>query len=183
MGGRGLGEEGVNGIVGVKFAVAGLAIETMKFEMLVELGKADEAFKRGRAHLGDVFEFHVVGDECFDLVDVVVGEAEAAGEDISHADADVDVAVKADAVAGFRGRAKGGGFADIVQKDAPGKSGRDASGKAFEHEEGVDPDVTFRMKLRWLLNTLQSGDFRQEFGEKAEFVEEFEAAAGGAFGE
>jgi len=118
-----LGQEGADGVVGVEFAVAGLAIESVEFEVFVELGEADEAFEGGLAHLGDIFELHVIGDEGFDLVGVVVGKAKTAAEVIGHADADIDVAVEANAVASFGGRAKGGGLADIVQQDAPGKCG------------------------------------------------------------
>ena len=120
MSGRGLGQEGVNGIVGVEFAVAGLAIEAVKFEVLLEPGEADKAFEGGLAHLGDVFELHVVGDEGFDLVGVVVGEAETAAKIIGHADADVDMAVEANAIAGFGGRPESRGLADVVKKNAPG---------------------------------------------------------------
>ena len=123
MGGRGLGQESANGVVGVEFAVAGLAIEAVKFEVLLEPGEADKAFEGGLAHLGDVFELHVIGDEGLDLFGVVVGEAQTAAEVIGHADADVDMAVEANAVASFGGRAKGGGLADIVQQHTPGECG------------------------------------------------------------
>lgn len=98
-----MGEEGADRVVGVEFAVAGLAIEAVKFKVFVELGEADEALQGGLAHLGDVFKLHVVGDEGFDLLGVVVGEAEAAAKVIGHTDADIDVVVKTDAVAGFGG--------------------------------------------------------------------------------
>ena len=177
-----MGEKGANGVVGVEFAVAGLAIEAVEFEVFVELREADEALKGGLTHLADVFKLHVVGDEGFDLVGVVIGEAEAAAEGIGHADADLDVAVKADAIAGFRARPKGGRFADVVKENAPCQGWRDFRGKAFEHEKGVDPDVAFGVELRGLGDAFHGGDFGKQFAEKAEFVEEFETTAGGSFG-
>ncbi len=116
-----MGQEGADGVVGVEFAVAGLAIESVEFEVFVELGEADEAFKGGLAHLGDIFELHVIGDEGFDLVGVVVGKAKTAAEVIGHADANVDVAIKADAVPGFRSGTEGRRLADVMEQDAPGK--------------------------------------------------------------
>ena len=47
----------------------------------------------------------------------------------------------------------------------------------------MDPDVAFGVKLRGLLDTLHAFDFGEEFVEEAGFMEEFEAAAGSAFGE
>src|ERR1700731_3550450 len=91
--------------------------------------------------------------------------------------------VEADAVAGFGGWAEGGRLADVVKQYTPGKRGRGPGGETLEHEEGVDPDVAFGMELRRLRHAFQGGDFGEQFGEEAEFVEEFEAAAGGAFGE
>ena len=177
-----MGQEGSNGVVSIEFAVAGLAIEAVEFEVFVELGKTDEAFEGGSAHLGDVFELHVIGDEGFDLVGVVIGEAEAAAETIGHADADLDVAIEADAVTRLGGGAEGGGLADVVEQDAPGKSGRNSGGKAFEHEEGVDPDVALGMELLGLRNSFQSADFRENFGEQTKLVKEFKSAASGTFG-
>jgi hypothetical protein len=176
-------QKGADGLVRVKFAVAGLAIEAVKFKMFVKLRKADKALEGGLAHLGDIFELHVIGDEGLDLIGVVIREAEAAAEGIGHADAHADMIVEADAVAGFRGWAKSGRFANVVKQNAPGKRRRGSGGKAFEHEEGVDPDVTFGMELRRLGDAFHGGDFGQQFRKEAEFVEELEATAGGAFGE
>src|ERR1700676_1994907 len=112
-----------------------------------------------------------------------VGKAKAAAEVIGHADADVDVVVEADAIAGFGDGAESGGLADIVKQDAPGKCGRGSSRDTLEHEKGVEPDVTFGVKLGRLWNAFHGGDFGEKCNEEAEFVEEFEAVAGGPFGE
>ena len=178
-----MGPKGADGVVGVEFAVAGLAIEAVKFEVFLELRKADEALEGGLTHLGDVFELHVVGDEGFDLVGVVVGKTETAAELVGHADPDVHVAVETDTVSGFRGGAERGGLAEVMEKDAPGECGRNSRRQALQHEKGVDPDVTFGMELRRLRDTFHGGDFRENFGEDVEFVEEFEGAARGAFSE
>ena len=178
-----MGQEGADGVVGVEFAMAGLAIEAMEFEVFVKLRKADEALEGGLAHLGDVFELHVIGDESFNLVGVVVGKTETTAEVIGHADADVDVVVEADTVSGFRGGAEGGRLADVMKQDAPGECGRNLAGKTLEHEQGVDPDVAFGMKLRGLRDAFHGGDFGKNFSEEAEFIEKFKRAAGGALSE
>ena len=178
-----MGTKGADGIVGIEFAMARLAIEAVKFEVFIELRKTDEALEGGLAHLGDVFELHVIGDESLDLVGVVVGKTKTSAEGIRHADADLDVAIETDTVPGFRGGTEGGRLADVMKKDAPGECGRNSSRKVFEHEKGVDPDVTLGMKLRRLRNTLQGGDFRENFGEEAPFVQKLEGAPGRPFRE
>ena len=135
--------------------------------MFVELGEADEALEGGLAHLGNVLELHVIGDESFDLVGVVVGKAETTAEIVGHADANFDMAVEADTVSGFRSGAEGGRLADVMKQDAPGKCGRNSRRKIFEHEEGVDPDVTLGMKLRRLRDAFHGGDFGKHFSEEA----------------
>ena len=62
--------------------------------------QAEEALQRGLLHLQDVAEAHVVLDQRDDLRGVVVGEAQARENFLGDADADLDVAVEADAVAG-----------------------------------------------------------------------------------
>src|SRR5260370_42690324 len=106
----------------------------MEFEMFVKLRKADETLEGGLAHLGDVFELHMIGDEGFDLVGVVIGKAETTAEGIGHADADVDVAVEADTVSGFRGGAEGGRRADVMKQEAPEEGGRSFGVKTPETE-------------------------------------------------
>ena len=178
-----MSQEGANGVVGVEFAVAGSTIEAVKFEVLLELREADKTFESGLAHLGDVLELHVVGDKGLDQFGVFVGEAQASAKLIGHADADVDVVVEADTVSGFRGGAEGGRLADVMKQDAPGEGGRNLGGKTLEHEQGVDPDVAFGMKLRGLRDAFHGGDFGKNFSEEAEFIEKFKRAAGGALSE
>ena len=47
----------------------------------------------------------------------------------------------------------------------------------------MDPDVTFGVELRRLLDTFHPGDFRKDLDEEVGVVEEFEGAARMAFGE
>ena len=110
----------------------------------------------------------------------VVGEAETAADVRGHGDPHLHMAVKADAVGSF---AKGGRLADIVQKRAPSEGRRAAGLQFFEKQEGMDPDVALGMELRRLLDALHPCDFRQNLDEEAGFVEQFEGAAGVAFGE
>jgi hypothetical protein len=181
--GRRLGKEAADEFVILKLAVAGAAIEAMKLEMLLEAGQADEALQGSGTHLKNVLETKMVRDEGADLRGVVIRKAQAAADFLGHARADLDVPIKADAIAGMRGRSEGGRFADIVKKDAPGEGGRNAGGQAFEHHQGVNPNVTFGMKLGRLGHALHAGNLWEDEGEQAGLVEELKAAAGGAFGE
>ena len=163
--------------------MAGKAVETVKFEVFGEFRKADEALEGGGAHLGDVFEFHVIGDERFDLIGFVIGEAQTSAYVLDHGNADIHVAVEADAVAGFGSGAKGGRLADVVEERSPGECGRGLGGEILKHKEGVDPDVALGMILRRLGHVFHGGDFREDLREQVEFIEKFERAAGGALGE
>lgn len=172
-----------DGVVSVEFPVAGEAVEAVQFEVFIESPQAHEAFQRGGPHLADVFELHVVGNQGKHLFGVVIGETQATANLLSHADTDLDVAIEANAIAGFRSGAEGGRLTDVMKKRAPGERGRRLCREPFQHEQCVDPHVAFRMILRRLRNIFHSGDFRKEFGKKAEFVEEFEGGTRGAFGE
>ena len=155
----------------------------MQLEMLVEAVQPDEALERGGLHLRDVLEAQVVGDQRGDLRGILIRESEPPANLLRHARADLDVLVEPDAAVGPGGRREGGRLADVVQQDAPGQSWRAAGGKAFEHHERVNPDVSFGMKLRRLLDALHPRDFGQKLGQQPRFVEQLEAAARGAFGE
>ena len=76
----------------------GGAVQAVEGEVLVEAGQAQEALQGRLAHLHDVAEAHVVFDEREDLRGLFVGEAQAREDGFGDADADLDVAVEADAV-------------------------------------------------------------------------------------
>ena len=80
-------------------------------------------------------------------------------------------------------RRKVGGLADVVEQRAPGEGERAAGLELIEKQQGVDPDVALGVELRRLVDAFHARDFRQDFGEQAGFVEQFEGAAGMAFGE
>ena len=129
--GRGLGFVlGAGEVVERQVAVGGGGVDAMQFQVLVEARQAKEALQRGLLHLQDVAEAHVVLDQREDLRGVVVGEAQAREDILGDADADLDVAVEADAVAGNRRirRLIGRGLADVVQQRAPRQRWRAAGG-------------------------------------------------------
>lgn len=167
-----------DGVVAGEGALAGEEVEAVELEEGVEDGLADEALEGGAGHAGGVDEAHVLGGEGDDRIDSLVGIAEA-GEDVAgERGADAVVAGEADAVLkGLRG-----GLADVVEEGGEGEFERWGF-EALEEAEGVDPDIAFGVELGRLADALHPGDLGEDFGEQAGFVEEFEAAAGMAFGE
>jgi len=163
--------------------MAGQAIEAVQLEVLGKCGQANEALESGFAHLGDILEFHVIGDEGQDLRGVVIGETQPLANHGGHFHAHLDVAIEADAVSRGGGRAKCGRLADVVKENTPGQRGRGSGGEVREHQAGVNPNVALRMILGRLRYTFHSGDFRQELLEKAGIVQKLKAAACGAFRE
>ena len=116
---------------------------------------------------------------------VVVGEAQARDDVFGDADADLNVAVEADAVAGDRRvrRLIRGGLANVVQQCTPGQRCGATGRELFQHQHGVDPYIAFRMELGRLGDAAQADDLGQDAGEQAELVEQLEAACGAALGE
>jgi hypothetical protein len=127
-----------------------------------------------------VGEAHVVLDEGEDLSGFIVGEAESAADFRSHGDADFNVAVEADAVGGAT---EGGRLADVVEESSPGQGDGAVGLQLIEKKKGVGEDVAFGVVLRGLFNTFHAGDFGEDLRKERGFIEEFEGAAGAAFGE
>ena len=80
--------------------------------MLFEFRHAEEAFYFALAHVGHVFEAHVVVDQGFYLFDDRMGMAQAIEQGVRDFDALFDMAIEADAI----GNAKRGGLADVVEQ-------------------------------------------------------------------
>src|ERR1051326_3115815 len=146
--------------------------------MLLEPIEAQHALERAFAHFVDVLEAHVIGDQRHHLVDLRIGESEAAEDLAGDSFAELDVAVEANAV----GDAEGSRLADVVQQDAEGEFGRRRP-QAFQHDQRMSPDIAFGMKLGRLLDAFHGGDFGENIAEQTGFIEQFKAAASSAFGE
>ncbi len=155
----------------------------MQLEMLREAVKPNEALQRSRLHLRDILKTKVVGNQCNNLGRILIRESEPSANLLRHPRSYFDVLVKPNATVGTHWRREGGGLADVVEQNAPGQSERASGGKAFEHDECVDPDVAFGMELRRLLDTFHLRNFGQQLREQARLVEQLEPAARGAFGE
>ena len=95
-------------------AVTRKAIEPVQRQMLFEFRHAEEAFDFALAHVGHVFEAHMIGDQGFHLLDNRMGITQAVQQSIRDFDALFDVAIEADAI----GNAESGGLADIVEQNS-----------------------------------------------------------------
>ena len=113
----------------------------------------------------------MICDEGEDLFRFIVRHLQAAANFFAHANANFDVAIEADTVAGFRGGAERGRFADIVQEHAPGECHRATRGDSVEHQASVDPNVAFRVILGRLLDAFHRGNLGQDLLEKPGLVE------------
>ena len=161
---RKLGEFGGEKVVNIELAVAGGAVDSVEFEFFQKSGASEETLESADAHVGGVFEGHVVGDASGDGANFVVGKAEAPQNFFGHAGADTFVAKESDAAVriGFRG----GRFADIVEEGGESEDG----GRIFqvgEEEAGMDPDVAFRMVFGRLSAVAHGEEFGNPDGEKA----------------
>jgi len=139
---RKLGEFRGEEVVNIELSVAGGAVDPVEFEFFQKSGAGEKTLESADAHVGGVFEGHVVGDASGDGANFVVGKAEAAENFFGHAGADSFVAEESDAAVGigFGGRR----FPNIVEEGGEGEDG----GRIFqvgEEEPGMDPDVAFRM--------------------------------------
>ena len=144
--------------------MARTAVDAVKLELFRESGAGEESFESTDAHVGGVFEGHVVGDASGDGANFIVGKAEAAENFLGHAGADTFVAKKSDAAVGigFGGRR----FPNIVEECGEGEDG----GRIFqvgEEEAGMDPDVAFRMVFGRLSAVAHGEEFGDPDGEKA----------------
>ena len=161
---RKLGEFGGEKVVDIELSVAGGAVDSVEFEFFQKSGASEETLESADAHVGGVFEGHVVGDASGDGANFVVGKAEAPQNFFGHAGADTFVAKESDAAVriGFRG----GRFADIVEEGGESEDG----GRIFqvgEEEAGMDPDVAFRMVFGRLSAVAHGEEFGDPDGEKA----------------
>ena len=161
---RKLGEFGGEKVVDIELSVAGGAVDSVEFEFFQKSGAGKETLESADAHVGGVFEGHVVGDASGDGANFVVGKAEAPQNFFGHAGADTFVAKESDAAVriGFRG----GRFADIVEEGGESEDG----GRIFqvgEEEAGMDPDVAFRMVFGRLSAVAHGEEFGDPDGEKA----------------
>ncbi len=139
---RKLREFGGEKVINIELAVAGGAVDSVEFEFFQKSGASEETLESADAHVGGVFEGHVVGDASGDGANFVIGKAEAAENFFGHAGADSFVAKESDAAVGigFGGRR----FSNIVEEGGEGEDG----GRIFqvgEEEAGMDPDVALRM--------------------------------------
>src|SRR6266849_941188 len=85
--------------VRLKPPVAGEAVEPVQLQMLLKSRQPKKAFQRRGPHLFDVLEPHVVGYQRYNLLGVVVREAQALGNFLRHAHPNVDVPIEPDSIA------------------------------------------------------------------------------------
>lgn len=174
-----LGAEAAGFFVAIERAESAKQVEAVKVELLVEVREAEKAFAGGGAHAREVHEAHVISDERNGGVDDGGRILEALEDAAGDLRAGFGVAVEADAI----GDGEGGGLAGVVKQGGERERERRIRGQVFEQQEGVGPDVAFGVEFGRLGDALHAGGFGKEDVEQSGGVEEFETAAGAAFGE
>lgn len=161
---RELGKFGGEKVVDIELSVAGGAVDPVELEFFQKSGASEETLESADAHVGGVFEGHVVGDASGDGANFVVGKAKAPKNFFGHAGADSFVAKESDAAVGIG--SGGGRFPDIVKEGGESEDG----GRIFqvgEEEAGMDPDVAFRMMFGRLSAVAHGEEFGDPDCEKA----------------
>ncbi len=139
--------------------------------MFVKVREPHKLLQRSGAHLLDRPELHVIVHQRKNLLSVHVGEAQSLADGLGHAHADFDVIVEANAVPRLCGGLVSRRLADVVEKNAPGQRWGRVCRKPFEHQQRVNPHVSFRMILRRLLDTFHRPDFRKNLLEEPGFIQ------------
>src|SRR5438093_13550854 len=99
---------------------------------------------------------------------VVVREPQATADFLRHLDPDVYVTVETDAI---RSDAERRRLADVVQERAPRQGWWTRMAQFFQQQQSMDKNITFRVKLRRLLDGFHGIDFRKKIMQQSGFIE------------
>ena len=159
--------------------MAGQAIQAVQFQVLVEIRQAQEALQRALLHVRHVFEAHVIGHQRLHLLGLVARESQAASECRGPARTPSSTWPSKRMRSATR---KVGGLPTSCSS-APSASVGVGWSRFSSSSRVCDPDVAFGMVFGRLLDAFHGGHFGQHDGQQAALVQQFEAAAGAAFGE
>ena len=170
-------------------AVGGVAVNAVKLEVEGEGGAGHEALELGGAHVLDMHEAHVVGDDGGDVLDGFVRVAEAAEDGFGHFGAEGVVAVEAVALL-FLVPGLGGGLGDVVEEDGEAEGEVVAFGEVrvflaeeVESDAGVGVDIAFGVEFGRLLAASEGAQLGEELVGEAGVHEEVETAGAGGVGD
>src|SRR6476646_8610051 len=147
--------------------------------MLIKFREAQEAFESGFFHAHYVPNAHVIGHKRAYLLSLFIGHAEAAADFLCHQSADFSMLVETNTIENL----KSWRLAYVMQQHAERQSFRAADRKAFEQQKCMDPDISFGVIFRRLLDALHFLDLGQDLLKQAGFIQQFKSAFGPAFGE
>ena len=117
-----------------------------------------------------------------DLLGILVGEAQSLANGFGHAHADFHVIVETNTVPRLPRGLECRWLADVVEQNAPGQCWRCVCRQPSQHHARMNPHVSFRMKLRRLLDAFHRADFRKNLLEQPGFIQQFERPPGCTFG-
>src|SRR6266853_2913600 len=151
--------------------------------MLTEPGQAHKPLERRLPHLMNVLNADMIRNQRFNLLSVVVREPQLQANSFGHPCSDLDVPVEPDACTRPSGWSEGWRLAHVVQQHAPSQRWGAIWRMPFQHHQSVNPHVSFRMKLRWLLHALHARYVREHDCKQSRFIEQFEPPPRGTLGQ
>src|SRR5581483_7041562 len=144
----------------------------MQFQVLLESFHAQESQLVRSSHLGEILESKMVAHQFRHPFCVPRRQPKPQADLFCYLGADFAVSVETNS---FTYR-KSGRLSHVVQEYAHGQ--RRAGGtQLLEHQKGMNPYVSFRVKLGRLLDALHGLNFRQNSVEQTGFVEELKSPA------
>ena len=159
-------------------AVAGEAVDTVKFEFPGEGLEPEESFEFAFSHFFGVHYPHMSSDAGDDIFSFFVGEFEATADPVGHLGAEDVMVVEADTV----GPGEGWRFSDVVEED---REGGYVVGifQQFEGKAGVFEDVAFGVEFFGLFDSGHLLDFGENMFQEPAFMKEVEGDFGVGAGE
>jgi len=145
--------------------VTGGTIDPVKFEFFGKCVAGKDALEFGGPHFLDELKSHVLADAEHNLVDLLIGEAEATENCFRHFRADAIMVVEPDPV---RRAHECGRLANVVQQHRK-RQHRPVLWRAellrgrirhhLQHQSRMLEHITLGMKFGWLLDALHRGNF------------------------
>ena len=139
--------------------MATLTIDSMQLELLVEGRSRHEPLQFRDPHFGYVLENHVLPHHLDRCVDLSPGKSQTSHDFFGHYRTNTIVRVKTNSPRLIDGC--GAGFRDIVKQYGENERHRNFFRKELQHQSRVLKNVTFGVKLLWLLTALHRVDLRQ----------------------
>ena len=151
------------------------AVHAMQSQMLREIIQPEEPLQRRVLHPLYIAETHVVFYQRGNLRRLLIREAEPTANVLGNLYSNLHMAVEANPT---RPRLESRRLAHVVQQSTPCQGRRCARRQLPEQHQCVRPDVTFGMKLRRLLDSVQAINLRKHLPQHLRSIQQFKRLSG-----